>query len=274
MSNVADYHARGCPIVPTEQPSSNAEQEVLICSPSDNAHPTSSTLPQTDGSGMTRVPCKARGVENDHNASNAYISVPADPSHGLILLCSHAECVNSGRKFRYCAVCHTPVAIRNFMIRHSHGFNRLGLAKDNVASANCVSSARPVRQEKSTSRCVSPDSNEMTALAKKAGQELRKDLDEASEDHPKKSMKLALTAEEKEWLSRLDSRPESQDAGARTNWLESVVSCSKPHESDWSPCDSEFGSLISGHEDMLSVCDDDDDLDDTAQDFLLDLDPI
>jgi hypothetical protein len=160
------------------------------------------------------------------------------------------------------------------MIRHGHGFNHLGLAKDNVASANCVSSALPTRQEKSTSRCVSPDSNEMTALAKKAGQELREDLDEASEDRPKKSMKLALTAEEKEWLSLLDSKADSQDAGASTSWLESVVSCSRPHESDWSPCNSEFGSLISGHEDMPSVCDDDDDLDGTTQDFLLDLDPI
>jgi hypothetical protein len=74
---------------------------------------------------MTRVPCKARGVKNDHNARNAYIEIPANPSHGLLLVCSHAECVSSGRRFRYCAVCYTPVAKRNFMVRHGHGLNLL-----------------------------------------------------------------------------------------------------------------------------------------------------
>jgi hypothetical protein len=160
------------------------------------------------------------------------------------------------------------------MVRHGHGLNLLGYTKPYVAFADCVSSARPGRQEKTKSRCVSPDLKEMTALANKAGQELREEVDEASEDRPKKSMKLALTPEENEWLSLLDSRPDSQDACASAYKLDLVVSCVRPHKSDSSPCDSEFGALISGLEDILSVCDDDEEFNDTEADFLLDLDPI
>ena len=50
----------------------------------------------------TRVVCKARGLSKKHNASTAYFDIPGNASHGLLLTCSHPECVASGRKFRFC----------------------------------------------------------------------------------------------------------------------------------------------------------------------------
>lgn len=70
---------------------------------------------------ILRFPCKARGLPDSHNARTAYIDVPANASHGTIVLCSHALCSSSGRQFRYCSVCMIPVAKRNFAKRHSHG---------------------------------------------------------------------------------------------------------------------------------------------------------
>ena len=68
-----------------------------------------------------RFPCKARGVPDNHNARSAQVDVPPDAVHGSILVCSHAACCGSGRKFRWCEVCGVPVAKRNFGKRHSHG---------------------------------------------------------------------------------------------------------------------------------------------------------
>lgn len=68
-----------------------------------------------------RFPCKARGITDYHNARTAYIDIPANAAHGMLLICSHRSCSSSGRKFRYCALCELPVAKRNFFKRHSHG---------------------------------------------------------------------------------------------------------------------------------------------------------
>ena len=55
------------------------------------------------GSSSRRIKCKARGLSNNHNSDNAYFEIPADPPHGLLVSCSHPECVGSGRRgFRYC----------------------------------------------------------------------------------------------------------------------------------------------------------------------------
>jgi hypothetical protein len=74
---------------------------------------------------IERFPCKARGLPNTHNARSAYIDIPPDATHGTILICSHPECASSGRKFRFCTVCHLPVARRNFSERHSHGIDMI-----------------------------------------------------------------------------------------------------------------------------------------------------
>jgi hypothetical protein len=49
-----------------------------------------------------RVVCKARGLSKKHNADTAFFEIHANAPHGLLLTCSHPECVASGRKFRYC----------------------------------------------------------------------------------------------------------------------------------------------------------------------------
>lgn len=76
---------------------------------------------QLETSTPTRYPCKARNVAPDHNNDTAYLELPANPCHGHQLYCSHRECKESGRAFRWCEVCQIVVAKRNFMKRHSHG---------------------------------------------------------------------------------------------------------------------------------------------------------
>jgi hypothetical protein len=49
-----------------------------------------------------RVLCQARGLSKDHNARNAFIDIPSNSPHGLLLVCSHPECAGSHRRFRYC----------------------------------------------------------------------------------------------------------------------------------------------------------------------------
>ena len=75
-------------------------------------------LPRRRASETIRIPCKARGIVDAHNPRTAYMDVPPDAIHGLILVCSHPTCAQSGRRFRYCAVCEIPVAKRNFNKRH------------------------------------------------------------------------------------------------------------------------------------------------------------
>ena len=49
-----------------------------------------------------RIPCRARSLSIQHNGESAYFEVPHDAPHGMQLNCSHEECINSGRRFRYC----------------------------------------------------------------------------------------------------------------------------------------------------------------------------
>lgn len=49
-----------------------------------------------------RVVCRARGLSRAHKDGNAFIEIPNDAPHGLIVVCSHPECGGSGRKFRFC----------------------------------------------------------------------------------------------------------------------------------------------------------------------------
>ena len=76
-------------------------------------------------------PCRARGFKNSdgsgegsgvrHNESTAVLRIRSDAPHGTVVVCSHKACADSGRRFRWCAVCQQPVAKRNFMKRHCHG---------------------------------------------------------------------------------------------------------------------------------------------------------
>lgn len=125
----------------------------------------------------------------------------------------------------------------------------------------------------------------MTLIAKQAMQELGEELDEeeladVGIERPKKMMKqmssasnVKLTPEEEEWLSLLHTRPDCQDADASTKWLESLVTWAMPQKSHSLPSNpTEYGSLL--REDILSVGDDGEELDDAEEDFVFDFDRI
>jgi hypothetical protein len=65
----------------------------------------------------------------------AYIVIPEDVSHGQALKCSHPICQKRGVRFRYCEVCQTPVAKRNFSTRHNHPPGEFPEAKELEAKA-------------------------------------------------------------------------------------------------------------------------------------------
>jgi hypothetical protein len=56
-------------------------------------------------------------------------------SHGQALKCSHPICQKRGVRFRYCEVCQTPVAKRNFSTRHNHPPGEFPEAKELEAKA-------------------------------------------------------------------------------------------------------------------------------------------
>ncbi|KAL3922332.1 MAG: hypothetical protein SGILL_002265, partial [Bacillariaceae sp.] len=58
----------------------------------------------------------------DHNIKTAYLLVPSNVTHGDELKCSYPACAEAGVKFCYCAYCRSPVARRNFRVRHHHAF--------------------------------------------------------------------------------------------------------------------------------------------------------
>eukprot|EP00562_Extubocellulus_spinifer_P001300 CAMPEP_0178472386 /NCGR_PEP_ID=MMETSP0696-20121128/1543_1 /TAXON_ID=265572 /ORGANISM="Extubocellulus spinifer, Strain CCMP396" /LENGTH=773 /DNA_ID=CAMNT_0020099573 /DNA_START=488 /DNA_END=2809 /DNA_ORIENTATION=- len=85
------------------------------------AHAKATGEPPVGPPTWRRMPCKARSVPDGHTAETAYLTIPPNAQHGLVLACSHPECRQSGKRFRFCAVCDLPVAKRNFLKRHSHG---------------------------------------------------------------------------------------------------------------------------------------------------------
>jgi hypothetical protein len=121
----------------------------------------------------------------------------------------------------------------------------------------------------------------MASMAKRAMRELNEG--QAIEVRPTKMMKLAsseakvtLTPVEETWLSLLDSRPDFKNADDSAKWLESVVAYVMPQKQEFDPfpVDSEFDSLISGLEDISSVCDDEEEFDDADENFMFNSDTI
>ena len=56
----------------------------------------------SDSSPARRVVCNARGLSKDHNCDTAFFEIPHNAPHGLLLICSHQECIRAGVRFRYC----------------------------------------------------------------------------------------------------------------------------------------------------------------------------
>ena len=84
-------------------------------------------------SSYRRFPCKARNMPPSHRDGAAYIEVPPNATHGMLLACSHPACSGNGarKRFCYCVICKIPVSKRNFMNRHAHGL----VEKPNVVLA-------------------------------------------------------------------------------------------------------------------------------------------
>lgn len=85
-----------------------------------NNGPNSTPMAKGGPGGPLSVPCRCRGMPDDHNPKTAFIVIPDDVDHGQALKCSHPICRNRGDRFRYCSACQRPVAKRNFSSRHNH----------------------------------------------------------------------------------------------------------------------------------------------------------
>jgi hypothetical protein len=202
----------------------------LTCQPVSS----SSYYESNQGSGYTRVPCRARGVSNDHNAQNAYIDIPRNAPHGMILQCSNKDCAGSGRRFRYCSVCQTPAAKRNFHVRHAHGMSLLKGVRDRSLVASRPQTPPHLKRRRS-SRKVSGSSEEIAAMAKQAIRELTIEHQQVEEvrEPPKKVGKSVCSEEERElspeeieWLKLLRNRPNFDNNEQTETWLSSVIECS------------------------------------------------
>jgi hypothetical protein len=77
---------------------------------------------RTEGTAPSTVmlPCRARGMPQDHQFAQAHFVVPQNIQHGDELVCSYSACRDAGVKFCFCTHCRIPVAKRNFRIRHNH----------------------------------------------------------------------------------------------------------------------------------------------------------
>jgi hypothetical protein len=69
--------------------------------PSPNERVGRPTKRQCEGSHF-RIPCRARSLSKHHNSETAYFDIPLHAPHGMQLACSLTECIQSGRRFRYC----------------------------------------------------------------------------------------------------------------------------------------------------------------------------
>ena len=197
-----------------------------------------------DSVGETRrIPCKARGMPEDHNSELAYFEIPADATHGKILACSHPDCEASGRRFRYCAVCALPVAKRNFMKRHAHGI--FSTSKE-LMDADSNEEDSPICSfVGETEKYISSSSEQGTILATRQSKGHRRvvssDTRAAKESQngtasPATSPNLAiqLNANEFKWVSLLHDRPETEDTASMSQWMETVIKLSE----DVAPPDS------------------------------------
>lgn len=185
-----------------------------------------------------RVPCKARGMGADHKYDNAYFVIGGTIPHGKLIECSHHACVQSGRKFLYCAVCQLPCAKRNFSRRHSHG----SLFQQTLQYDQCVPIDTPCQgpKEKQSAKescskihaynsisICSPfeesgaflDSQELQTQPTKVCGSMTIDMGD--------TRTTQLTPMEITWLSILLQRPKTEDTDAMTSWLSNVIDVSE-----------------------------------------------
>lgn len=188
-----------------------------------------------------RIPCKARGLSNKHNSDTAFFDIPVDAPHGLLLSCSHHECVESGRRFRYCKVCELPVAKRNFPKRHGHGL--IHSAKDlkevdyicgfvdttSDEAGSChpceEDGAFKVMEKPRHRRVVSVDvANQFRSQQSASSQRI------IAQPMENKSI-LDLSVSEKEWLKLLHHRPDLEEESMMSIWMDKIISFAEEKDS-------------------------------------------
>ena len=186
-----------------------------------------------------RIPCKARGMPEDHNAEHAYFEISFETIHGKILACSHRDCALSGRRFRYCAVCALPVAKRNFMKRHAHGlFVSSKELMDADIKEGFTSTCSFISAPKGDNTISSQAILEATRHHRVVSYDNKADplqalLDGTTENDkvtPSLSYSAPLKVErhdnESKWISLLHRRPELEDTISMSKWMEAVIKVS------------------------------------------------
>jgi hypothetical protein len=230
--------------------SSSSSSSILVVPPSKRVCTSSPRA-------FTRIPCRARGLSKDHTTDSAFFKVPVDAPHGLLLSCSHPECADSGRRFRYCTVCANPVAKRNFPKRHGHGL--VHSAKDlrevdymcgfidsatadeemscdvSIGSSIGSSAVETQTEEEPTSdvprrlrRVVSFDAIKYLRVipARTSSEEVVQEQSDTTTPPAQPATSILihnLSAHEKEWLQLLDDRPELEQGSLMAIWMDQII---------------------------------------------------
>ena len=172
----------------------------------------------------------------------AYFDIPANAQHGMLLVCSHPACAESGRCFRYCAVCDVPVTKRNFPMRHAHGLTKEdGELSSAIAVVDLNTLAGSKRQRSvSFASDVAPSSEAsmhtaMAAAPAATFQLMNTTAAAASNNSAARSsegkMKMQLNPTEFKWLALLHNRPSMDDMDALNQWMDNVLKLSEQKSS-------------------------------------------
>ena len=129
--------------LPNDYPTSQANERLNTTT----TGRTPSSSQEGAGQPFIRIPCRARGVCGSHTPDTAYFDIPVDCQHGTMLQCSYPACRDSERWFRYCKVCDTVVAKRNFSKRHGHLIPRYPADEVATSSDDSVSSTDSKRRK-------------------------------------------------------------------------------------------------------------------------------
>lgn len=195
-----------------------------------------------------RIVCNARGLSKDHNCDTAFFEIPPDAPHGLLLICSHQECIRAGVRFRYCKVCAMPAARRNFFIRHGHGLfqtsqelnrtvdNVFGVAHhympDNYESASCTvpqhatSSAGSDGNRKDDEKYQ--DHMGIARVSNSISSSRSSSTTTGSNPRLVESGRKTLNSKEQAWLQLLHDRPARSDQVGMAHWTAKILHLSLP----------------------------------------------
>ncbi len=220
-----------------------------------NMHASDNSATPTSIIAFKRHPCKARGVSGDHNLRTAYFDIPVNAQHGMLLVCSHPKCAESGRCFRYCAVCDVPVAKRNFPMRHTHGLTKkAGELSSAIAVAN-VNGLSGVKRQRTVSFAndvfldAAPALQASTAMTGAPTTLQLMNITAAAASYAGETseggkMKMHLNPTEFKWLALLHNRPSMENMEDMNQWMDTVLKVSEQAGAPSSSSSSFKGSSV------------------------------